>query len=147
MSEYSEKFKNPRWQKIRLKVLERDNWTCQNCSDTKETLHVHHRYYEKDKEPWEYPLESLVTLCELCHESEREIRKEYEQTMLYSLREKFLADDVFELAVGFHMMKTLDSPRIIANAFALALTDEKTQKMVLDVYYKTPRYKRSQKRK
>ena len=30
-------------------------------------LNVHHRYYVKDKLPWEYPDEALVTLCEDCH--------------------------------------------------------------------------------
>ena len=43
--EYAEKLKDPRWQKKRLEILERDAWVCQKCFDTKSTLHVHHRIY------------------------------------------------------------------------------------------------------
>lgn len=28
---YAEKFKDPRWQKKRLKIMERDNWKCCEC--------------------------------------------------------------------------------------------------------------------
>lgn len=31
-------------------------------------LHVHHKYYQKMKLPWEYPETSLQTLCWKCHE-------------------------------------------------------------------------------
>lgn len=64
---YSEKLKDPRWQKKRLKVLERDNWTCQSCFDFKDTLHIHHMVYDYRKEPWEYEDHLLVTLCAECH--------------------------------------------------------------------------------
>jgi hypothetical protein len=37
MSEYSDKLKNPKWQKIRLQVLERDEWCCQYCFDGEST--------------------------------------------------------------------------------------------------------------
>ena len=64
---YSEKLRDPRWQKMRLQVLERDDWRCSNCEDESRTLHVHHIYYEAGKEPWEYPIEALTSLCEDCH--------------------------------------------------------------------------------
>lgn len=64
---YSEKLKDPRWQKKRLEIMQRDNFQCQACCDDKETLHVHHSYYEKGKEPWEYPDDSMRCLCEVCH--------------------------------------------------------------------------------
>ncbi|MBQ4803163.1 hypothetical protein J8L88_09910 [Aquimarina sp. MMG015] len=31
-------------------------------------LNVHHKYYIKDKFPWEYSLDALTTLCSECHE-------------------------------------------------------------------------------
>lgn len=31
-------------------------------------LHVHHTYYQDGKEPWQYPDDSLCTLCWDCHE-------------------------------------------------------------------------------
>lgn len=67
---YSEKLKDPRWQRRRLEILNRDEFTCQKCGDKENTLHVHHRWYKFGKEPWEYPDEILITLCHNCHEEE-----------------------------------------------------------------------------
>jgi hypothetical protein len=67
MSEYLEKLKDPRWQKLRLRVFEREGFKCQCCDNDKETLHVHHLIYSKG-EPWEAPIETLECLCESCHE-------------------------------------------------------------------------------
>lgn len=75
MSTYSEKLKDPRWQKKRLEIFQRDQFTCQECSDTKSTLHAHHIYYEPASEPWEYFNEALITLCASCHEIEHEAMK------------------------------------------------------------------------
>lgn len=30
-------------------------------------LHIHHTYYDRSLRPWEYPIESLKTLCWICH--------------------------------------------------------------------------------
>ena len=65
---YYEKLKDPRWQKKRLEILDRDKFTCQMCEATDMTLHVHHKYYVTGREPWEYPDCALVTLCEQCHD-------------------------------------------------------------------------------
>jgi len=63
--DYSEKLKSPKWQKKRLEVLNRDNFTCCKCGDTETELHVHHlKYY---KEPYDADLSSLETLCKYCH--------------------------------------------------------------------------------
>lgn len=64
---YQEKLKNPKWQKKRLEILERDNWTCTNCGDTENELHVHHEKYENQKNPWETSNDNLATLCKNCH--------------------------------------------------------------------------------
>ena len=65
---YAEKLKDPRWQRKRLEILQRKNFTCQRCDDDKATLHVHHGFYKRGLEPWEYPSETLWCLCEECHE-------------------------------------------------------------------------------
>ncbi len=67
MSEYSEKLKDPRWQKKRLEVFERDDFRCQLCWCNTKTLHVHHKYYTKGKDPWQYQLKAFLTLCSDCH--------------------------------------------------------------------------------
>lgn len=64
---YSEKLRDPRWQKMRLLVMERDGFRCRQCNAKDKTLNVHHLIYEKGKEPWECGPEVLVTLCEDCH--------------------------------------------------------------------------------
>jgi|LSQX01.2.fsa_nt_gb hypothetical protein len=65
---YAEKLRDPRWQKKRLEVMERDEFTCVTCGRKDKTLNIHHWYYMKGNEPWDYPTESLVCLCEDCHE-------------------------------------------------------------------------------
>lgn len=64
---YSEKLLDPRWQKKRLEILQFAGWECENCGSKDKTLHVHHSYYEKGLEPWEYPDISMSALCEMCH--------------------------------------------------------------------------------
>ena len=88
MTEYNEKLKDPRWQKRRVKVFERDDWCCVWCQDNSSTLHVHHYYYEKGKEPWDYPLEAFLTLCEKCHGEERNWREKEEKFLIKTLRKK-----------------------------------------------------------
>jgi len=51
---YSEKLKDPRWQRKRLEVMQRDDFTCRNCGAKDKTLHIHHVRYLKGFEPWEY---------------------------------------------------------------------------------------------
>ena len=65
---YKTKLLDPRWQKKRLKIFERDKFTCQECKETEKTLHVHHEYYLPDIEPWDYPDEAFKTLCVDCHQ-------------------------------------------------------------------------------
>lgn len=83
---YAEKLKDPRWQRKRLEILERDGWACVLCDDATNTLHVHHWYYTKGKEPWEYPARALATLCESCHAQEEERRPEAESVLVAAFR-------------------------------------------------------------
>jgi hypothetical protein len=66
---YSEKLLDPRWQKKRLLIFQRDNFECTECGDGKKTIHVHHKEYIKWKEPWDYEDDLLTTLCADCHQS------------------------------------------------------------------------------
>lgn len=96
---YLQKLKDPRWQKKRLQILERDEWKCRLCESEHTTLHVHHLAYRKGADPWDYTKESLVTLCESCHEWEHECRTEAENQLLSALRNNgVLFDDVASLA-------------------------------------------------
>lgn len=95
---YSEKLKSPLWQRKRLEVMQRDNFKCSCCSNDKIQLQVHHIEYFESLEPWEYPNDMLVTLCEPCHSKEL-IRFKYENKLLQSLKTNgFLADDILALS-------------------------------------------------
>lgn len=82
---YSEKLKDPRWQRKRLEVFQRDGFTCQCCNDDKKTLHVHHKKYSG--EPWEANLGDLTTLCEDCHQ-------DFEDWIYYKKDRNFLAKKI-----------------------------------------------------
>lgn len=64
---YYEKLRDPRWQKRRLEIMQRDNFKCVDCGNGESTLNVHHTYYLKATDPWDYDNHCLKTLCEPCH--------------------------------------------------------------------------------
>lgn len=64
---YKEQLTDPRWQKKRLQILERDNWTCQMCGSTEKQLHVHHFTYKSKNMAWDALNEDLVAWCCDCH--------------------------------------------------------------------------------
>jgi len=85
---YSELLRDPRWQKRRLEIMDRDRWSCAQCGDTESTLNVHHAYYERDLMPWEYPDYAMITLCQPCHSQWHGIMKSVsEATIHYTLEE------------------------------------------------------------
>lgn len=86
MSNYSEKLKSPKWQKKRLEILKRDEFSCQLCGDEESTLHVHHIGYSSD--PIKTPNELLITLCESCHSEEEELLREVYKNINKELRNK-----------------------------------------------------------
>jgi len=118
---YSEKLRDPRWQKLRLKIMERDGFACVDCSDTKKMLSVHHLIYKKGNSPWEYKNNELITLCEFCHK----IRHLYAETK--KVVKKALTPDEYELAMTktarpvaymiFFKYLQLDLMSIIRNLF------------------------------
>jgi 5-methylcytosine-specific restriction endonuclease McrA len=84
MTVYAQKLRDPRWQKKRLQIMERDGFACVDCRSKKTTLNVHHCYYYPRGEPWETPDDCLVTVCEDCHMR----REETEQVIKITLARK-----------------------------------------------------------
>lgn len=62
---YRENLKRPEWQRKRLEVMSRDEFTCKLCGDKDTILNVHHHDYHG--KPWEADIEQLITCCEPCH--------------------------------------------------------------------------------
>lgn len=82
---YSQKLKDPRWQKKRLQILERDGWKCQSCTSTTKTLQVHHLVYAK-RDPWDYADDCYQTLCEDCHEIRQELSDKASNALKLALK-------------------------------------------------------------
>ena len=136
MSEYSEKLKDPRWQKKRLQILERDEWVCQFCFDSESTLHVHHIAYEKGKEPWDINDSLLTTLCEECHRLEYEYRKSEIASLDRELgRCGFSLYDVSNLMIGFSHAYKHGLPNGFGDAISWAIQDRDTLEIIIDRYF------------
>lgn len=104
---YAEKLKDPCWQKKRLEVLDRDDFTCQHCHSETKTLHVHHLDYLPDREPWDYPIEFFLTLCESCHEEETIERPKDEKLILRWVRLKFKNE--YDRSLLFNALSKLEN--------------------------------------
>ncbi len=112
---YAEKYRDPRWQMKRLRIMERDLATCQDCCEPGKHLNVHHLYYVKNREVWDYPDWALVTLCEDCHKTKNPPRDEdddsnmeqWEATMAALIGEvgQGWEIDLLDLAAEIHRTK------------------------------------------
>lgn len=131
---YAEKLKDPRWQKKRLEILNRDEFCCQSCYDSESTLHVHHRTYFRDKEPWEIPSEYLVTLCESCHGAEKDGTGYHDLPLVLKYR-GFLEYDAEVLSGAFLDHKIYYPPSVAASIIAYAISDEAVAKQISDMYF------------
>jgi 5-methylcytosine-specific restriction endonuclease McrA len=99
---YKEKLQSESWEALRLFVFQRDKYICQNCGkfglneaftvvgskkgskyfEYDETfmigkgksieLNLHHVCYRNGREPWEYNIDELKTLCPECHKKVHE---------------------------------------------------------------------------
>jgi len=112
MSSYAEKLKDPRWQKKRLEIFERDEWKCILCDDTEATLHVHHTKYLPNHNPWDYDNGDLETLCDVCHEMTHDY--EYDVAEIKGNISKVIKHfNPYELMTVFDISKIVnDSPNI-----------------------------------
>ena len=90
---YSDKLKDPRWQKKRLECLEASEWACEECGSTTDTLHVHLHQYIRGREPWEYSIDELGVLCEDCHDRIHQAKAEIDD-LLANASACFLAEAV-----------------------------------------------------
>lgn len=131
MSTYSDKLQDPRWQKKRLLIMERDGFACRQCGATDRTLHVHHTYYVPTpkgaprEDPWEYPDHMLVTLCSFCHENEEECKLGYDGYLTQTIRALGATNLQIDGLVG--QMDTITN--LVGSAAALAVIREALNEM------------------
>ncbi len=135
MSDYQELLRDPRWQKKRLEILQRDEWACQSCGDTESTLVVHYLRYIPKTDPWDYPDDLLLTLCEGCHEQERKERTRVEQLLIDAFRKQFMWGDVERIAKGVEQMKLRHASEVVATAYEDAFALPELQDVLLDAMW------------
>lgn len=66
---YEDQLKDPRWLRLRARVMDRDGHKCKRCRRT-HNLQVHHLRYKKGAYAWQYRPAQLETLCGDCHYEE-----------------------------------------------------------------------------
>jgi len=141
-SDYSHKLRDPRWQKKRLEIMQRDEFVCQKCFSSEATLNVHHCYYETGFDPWDYPSASVITLCEFCH-SDEDSYADRKQSLIKAFGNLgFLSEDIIDLAGSLSTIKQ-DHPRDIFFISALChwLSSADHRDAMVDVYFRELRAK------
>ena len=98
------KYRDPRWQRLRLEVMQEAGFQCQECCSETETLNVHHRLYRKEANPWEYDLDELVCLCQDCHRYIHELKKRIDLALSRQ------GAEMLEYLVGYVESSACDGP-------------------------------------
>lgn len=115
-SAYWQKLRDPRWQKLRLKILERAGWKCEDCGATESNLQVHHCCYRKDADPLDYNEQDLRCLCEDCY-----IERRIVEEQLKSVFARIALDDLREFS------------DVIQRAFVSGLSCSHLSKVILSI--------------
>jgi hypothetical protein len=111
VSRYKERLRDPRWQKVRLRIFERDGFACRRCGRGDEELHAHHIVYRHGFEPWEYEHEEILTLCNSCHEVEhREGDDAWRIVRSVAAHRGALGGNVYGLADAFAAAPNMTDP-------------------------------------
>lgn len=76
---YAEKLRDVRWKRRRDDLLRRSNYTCCECCEPLTTgtmdLQVHHVVYITALDPWDYPDELLVVVCDWHHRERQAVEQ------------------------------------------------------------------------
>lgn len=99
-SGFQRKLRDPRWIRKKFSLFKNAQWKCQSPGciaycipeelrslDSLERfpLCVHHLYYERNLDPWNYPDSAFMVTCQKCHEerliAERAVKKEVIQRL------------------------------------------------------------------
>lgn len=137
---YSDKLKNPIWQKKRLEILQLRGFKCELCSCETKELHVHHRFYIKGRNVWEYDNDVFQVLCCDCHEKEHKKKEIAAKNLALSKYQNLIniiesSDEKYALDNIEYFVETLvNSNNIESMSFAF------NDSMVFEIIIKTARY-------
>lgn len=116
---YSYQLKSPKWQKKRLDILNLRGFKCEKCNCEENQLHVHHRFYLKNRKAWEYDNDVFQVLCYICHENEhkKEDQQKFEisDIWLFFIQRYELVNNqnVLSLLELMHSMETRYDPNTL----------------------------------
>lgn len=91
MAQYRSKW----WMETSKRIKSRDHNTCQMCGCNDKPLSVHHLYYEKNGS-LKVGDDSLITLCDECHESQKYYREECNE-ILGNIRSKLTDFEIYHI--------------------------------------------------
>ncbi|MGE4043351.1 MAG: HNH endonuclease [Acetobacteraceae bacterium] len=140
-SSYSELLRDPRWQRKRLEIMKRDNFTCQKCGHDDKPLNVHHCYYSladdgQKRMPWDYESSSLVTLCEDCYFEETEYARDQKKYLIDALSRKGLMREGFnEIASGIDACPLQNFDEFTISAIAWTLSNPELLSEISNRFY------------
>lgn len=133
--DFFNQYKDPRWQKKRLKILNRDNFKCVLCGEDKDTLHIHHKKYEYNTPVWEQDDKFLVTLCESCHVFETEGKNCF-SVLEGVIKERFFSTDYIELGRAFlSIINKPYPPSVLSDAIERWFNTNNGMDIVLKWYF------------
>ena len=94
---YAEKLRDVRWKRRRDELLRKSNWTCAECREPLlkgcMDLQVHHVVYITALDPWMYPDELLLVLCDWHHKE----RQAVEQAIYVEVGKHLATLDIHDL--------------------------------------------------
>ena len=116
MTKYSDKLKHPKWQEKRLDVLSLKGYNCEACTNVNEQLQVHHINYIGGNEPWEYPNNNFLVLCDACHKKEHAYRDQALTNIYYAFEAVNLPiDNIINITNGINTLALRDNNSRYAN--------------------------------
>lgn len=98
---YIQKLQDPRWQRKRLEIMQRDDFKCRHCNAVDKPLQIHHIAYNF-KDPWDIEDRLLISLCSECHDIETGAVKEAFSKLIQSIKlAGYMSNDVLQLLEVF----------------------------------------------
>ena len=101
-NQYARQYLEKEWIELRNEIIKRDENKCQDCLEwvTENTANVHHTYYVANRKVWEYPKDTLITLCKKCHKKrhkecdtkEAKVIEKYSRNLKYEARKETLKE-------------------------------------------------------
>lgn len=139
-SDYKAQYLDPRWQKKRLEIMQRDEFMCQYCGDKDSTLHVHHRIYKQDRKLWEYSGNELITLCDACHTIEHQNFNKYSE-FIDLIKTKFWSWDIENLYCAFLNSNFRYPSEVVSDIIKFAFESEEICELLENKFFESLRNK------